>query len=186
MGGGPGMRQSISALVRGPAKPRRRAVGTPPCRDQLAPGSGGNGVVRFRTGAEGMAMRVTNGGENLLVVGAVALGLSGDVRAERLLGISIVEQTVFKLDPADGALIKFPGHPVSNLGGLDIDSQGNLYYLGINTLRRLDLDQPANDTFIGLIPGVVFEGFEIVNDQGYAAEVFTGTMYRINLANAAI
>ncbi len=118
-------------------------------------------------------------------VAAMALS-AAPAGAERLLGVSLVEQVIFKLDTATGELIKFSGHAINALGGLDIDSQGNLYYLGNNILRRIDLDQPANDQFIGLIPGVVFEGFEIINDQGYAAEVFTGTMYRVNLANAAI
>jgi hypothetical protein len=135
-------------------------------------------------------MHDRRGGPDLvgLCAGAVtAIALAaGPARAERLLGISIVEQVVFKLDSATGELIKFSGHPINALGGLDIDSQGNVFYLGNNILRQIDLDQPANDVFIGLIPGVVFEGFEIVNDQGYAAEVFTGTLYRINLANAAI
>ncbi len=123
----------------------------------------------------------------LLAVGAGAFAMcASEARAVRLLGISIVEGVIFKLDTADGELIKFPGHPVNNLGGLDIDSQGNLYYLGINILRRIDLDQPANDEFIGLIPDVVFESFEILGDQGYAAESFTGTLYRIDLSSAAI
>ncbi len=123
-----------------------------------------------------------------LCTGAVvAMALAAEpAGAERLLGISLVEQVVFKLDTATGELIKFSGHPINALGGLDIDSQGNVFYLGNNILRRIDLDQPANDQFIGLIPGVVFEGFEIINDQGYAAEVFTGTMYRVNLSSAAI
>jgi hypothetical protein len=118
--------------------------------------------------------------------GALAAIAAGPAGAERLLGFSLVEQALFKLDTADGELVKFPGHAINALGGLDVDSQGNVYYLGNNILRRIDLDQPANDVFVGLIPGVVFEGFEIVNDHGYAAEVFTGTMYRINLVNAAI
>ncbi len=120
-------------------------------------------------------------------VALAALALAADrAEAERLLGISLVEQVVFKLDTADGELVKFPGHPVNQLGGLDIDSQGNLYYLANNILWRIDLDQPANDEFIGLIPGVVFESFEIIDDQGYAAEPFTGTLHRIDLADATI
>ncbi len=125
------------------------------------------------------ALRVCAG----VAVAAAALGAS-PARAERLLGISLVENVIFKLDTADGELIKFPGHPVNQLGGLDIDSQGNLYYLANNMLWRIDLDQPANDEFIGLIPGVVFEGFEILGDLGYAGESFTGTLYRINLTSA--
>ncbi len=117
---------------------------------------------------------------------AAAAFAASPASAERLLGISLVENVIFKLDTADGELIKFTGHPVNQLGGLDIDSQGNLYYLANNILWRIDLDQPANDEFIGLIPGVVFEGFEILGDQGFAGESFTGTLYRINLQNAAI
>src|SRR5262249_10741672 len=102
--------------------------------------------------------------------GAAALAaalFASPARADRLLGYSFVDQTIFKIDTADGELIKFSGHAVNQLGGLDIDSQGNLYFLGSNTLRKIDLDQPVNDVFIASLPNVTFESFEIVNDQGY-------------------
>ncbi|MHC4080411.1 MAG: GC-type dockerin domain-anchored protein [Planctomycetota bacterium] len=116
-----------------------------------------------------------------VVLAAPAL-VAGPAHAERLLGISHSEQMIFKLDTETGELIKFFGHPILWLGGLDIDSQGNLYYLGSNTLYRIDLGQPANDVFVGSNPGLIFESFEILDDGGYSGDVFNGLFYTIDLA----
>ena len=124
-------------------------------------------------------------GECFLVIGngpaALLLITATDVHAERLLGFSIGEDVIFKIDTDTGEIVKFFGHPVFNLGGLDIDDQGNLYYLGSNTVWRIDLGQPANDQFIGSTPKVIFESFEIIDGIGYSGEVFTGTWYAISL-----
>lgn len=121
----------------------------------------------------------------LLLLLAVAAFVPAPAHAERLLGYSFVDEVVFKIDTETGELIKFFGHNINQLGGLDIDSQGNLYYMANNTLLKIDLGQPANDEFIGSTPKVIFESFEIVDDVGYTGEVFTGIFYSINLSTGA-
>ena len=121
----------------------------------------------------------------ICIAAVSAMLAGGSAQADRLLGFNIGEAVFYKLDTDDGEIIKFPGHPATGLGGLDIDSAGNLYYQDEDTLWLIDLDQPSNDVFINLTSGATFESFEIIDDVGYTSDVFTGVWYAIDLGTAS-
>jgi hypothetical protein len=122
----------------------------------------------------------------VVIAAVIALSLTVSASADLLYGIDVGEETIFTLDTETGELIKYFGHPFVGCpqvhGGLDWDSQGNLYLEQYGLLFLIDLEHPENDVEIGSCNELDFECFEIVGDTGYAEGGSDGYLYTIDLS----
>lgn len=112
---------------------------------------------------------------------AISLAISTSASADVLYGMDLGDQTIFTLDTSNGALQKFSGHAVNSFGGLDFDAAGNLWMETFGQLTKVDLGG-GGDTVIGN-NGHAFESFTILGNTSYAADVFDGGMYNVDLNN---
>lgn len=110
----------------------------------------------------------------------VTLSLAGAAPADVLYGFDILDQSIFTIDTDSGSLKKYYGHAVSDYGGLDFDSAGNLYLEQAGSLFKVDL-AAGTDTQIGDAYHHEFESFTIIGDKAYAADALDMHLYQIDL-----
>ena len=90
---------------------------------------------------------------------------------------------IFTLNTESGEITKYYGHPVNDICALDFDSNGDFYVLQTSALWKIDLLNPLDDEMIEYNADWTFESFEIIGDVGYAAHVFDGGLYMVDLSN---
>jgi hypothetical protein len=122
----------------------------------------------------------------LLTMAALLIGCTaGTASAGLLWGLDTLDDQLFTLDTTTGTVTNIGTLPAFQFGGLDFDDQGNLYAILNSTLYLIDPND-ASAVTIGLVSGVTFESFEIIDGVGYAADVYGEMTYTIDLADASI